>query len=124
MESIMYNSEDKQVVIILGYGIGNHLSVKFLKGVVKDIRELFSISIVQGEELPFMQVAESSRSHRHMWYTRFPFDLSAHNKDQWGNIIISDKWTAHSVTSHKKGQYGWIHEDETAQSVINRLIHD
>ena len=124
MESILYNTEKKEVVIIFGYGIGNHLSVNYLKEIVADILKIFS-AVENADDLTFLQVAESSRRHRYMWYTRIPYDLSKEPMDAHGNIKLSDgRNSVFCVTSHAKGVDGWTHEDETAESIMNRLIHD
>ncbi len=123
---IYYNTETKQVAIVLGYGIGNHLSIKYLQTVVADIKKLFPL--VDGDNLVFLEVNQSSRRHRYHWYTRFPYDISNWQRDAHGSIIIEYRGenpplTAYPVSSHKKGVDGYD-RDETAEQVINRLIHD
>lgn len=123
MESIMYNKEDKEVVIILGYGIGNHLSLVFLEEIALEIKALFPMSDYKMRRLQFLQVAERSRRHRHMWYTRFKYDLNDVPKDDYGYRQAGD-YKVLEIGHHKKGVDGWVHEDETAERVMNRLIHD
>ena len=123
MENILYNTEKKEVAVILGYGIGNHLSVKFLQEIVQDLVRLFPL-IKKPDELLFHEIAQSSRSHRYCWYTRFLYDLSHNPVDERGYITIAaTDQKAYSITSHKKGVDGRHWEDETAESVMNRMIH-
>ncbi len=124
MESIYYNTEDKEVAIILGYGIGSHLSLKYLEDVVNDIKELFPLlTLEQMQTMPFHEVAGSSKRHRYCWYIKFPYDLSNEIKDKY-TVNINGITSAYPISSHKKGVNGWTYEDETAAEVMTRMIHD
>lgn len=121
---ITYNEEDKEVVVMLGYGIGNHLSLSYLTAVVKNITDLFPMTADQAGAIGFHQVADSSRSHKHCWYARFPYDLSDKpmHESNIGRIVSTEEW-AYSVRSKKQGDSGWTLPDETAAEIMNRIIH-
>lgn len=128
MESILYNTEKKEVALIFGYGIGNHLSINYLTGIINDIRKVFpKLKDSQLNELVFLEVNRSSRRHRNMWYTRFTYDMSGYDTDKWGAIIMPKGCvprTAYAISSHTKGVDGWMRDDEIAERVMDRLIHD
>lgn len=121
MESIFYNNTDKQVVVILGYGIGSHLSVNYLNDIISQIGSLFrNLTVDQLVELKFSEVSDSSRRHKRHWYTRFDYDLGELD----GPFTVQDvKGYAFSdYPGNPKG--GQRPESETAKSIMNRLIHD
>ncbi len=124
MESILYNAEDKQVALILGYSFSNSLSLSYLQEMVDKIRVMFPALKEKADHIKFYEVDRKSRSHRSMWYTIFDYDLSEYDKNEHGALLVSDKFTAYPVRSHKKGVDGWTHEDDSAKDVMNRLIHD
>lgn len=114
MESLMYNVVDKQLVILWGYGIGNHLSVNFLKKYIADIRKLLpQLTTQKLNNIKFLQVADSSRRHRYMWYCRIDVDLSHLPSDEH-YLQLNGK----SVLKIDK------RENETAVDCMNRMIHD
>jgi len=114
MESLMYNVVDKQLVIIFGYGIGNHLSVNFLKGYTKDIKKLLpELTTKKLNTIKFLEVDRSSRRHRYMWYCRIDVDLS-HLPSNEHYLQLNGK----SVYKIDKKV------DETAADCMNRMIHD
>lgn len=79
----------------------------------------------EAHSMKFLEVATSSRSHRHMFYTRFPYDLSSFPVDEHKYITIKeDAPKPYIITKHIKGVDGWTFEDETAEQVMNRMIHD
>lgn len=121
---VLYNEEDKEVTIILGYGIGNHLSIAFLFSTLLDVVMLFpGLLLTKWWKIPFLEVADSSRSHRYEWYTRFKYDLSDYPRDKWGYYQITSSQNAYGVSSHVKGVNDWHHESETAKEVVGRLVH-
>ena len=125
MESILYNEEKKEVVIILGYGLGNHLSFQYLQEVIYNIRQLFpKLPIKEAHSMKFLEVAQSSRRHKSMFYTRFPYDLSKNERSSSYITIEGGKMSAYVVTAHKAGENGWNGRDETAEQVMSRMIHD
>lgn len=124
-ESILYNADDKEIAIVLGYGIGSHLSLKYLTEIVNDIRKAFpTLTQEQGENLKFLEVAQSSRSHKYHWYTRFHMDLSkeyaTHNSGYFFTHEPS-QLRIYGFCAHKNNQRL---PDESAASIMNRLIHD
>lgn len=122
MESILYNSTDKEVAIILGYGIGNHLCLKYLTDIVYEIRKMFPL--LQGKDLnnlQFLEVNRSSIRHRHMWYTKFSYDLGKHQGDF---KIPGTKQSVYAFSDHPGDPNGYRKEPESAKSTMSRLIHD
>lgn len=125
MESILYNTTDKEVTVILGYGIGNHLSLEFLKGILADIKKVFpKISDENLEKLKFSEVAQASRSHRYMWYTRFhyPLYIPKTKKDSYYDLGNGEK--AYLVYPHVKDQIHKGSPAETAAQICSRMTHD
>lgn len=126
MESILYNAEKKEVVCILGYGIGNHLSLNYLREIIEDLWKIFpNLSPDILADLKFLEVSDRSRRHKYHWYTRFDYDLELFEKNKWNSeYLLPGDHSAYIVTSHKKGVNDWTQEDESAESIMNRLIHD
>lgn len=125
MESILYNTTDKEVTIILGYGIGNSLSLNVLKSTLVDIRKEFpKLTTAELENLGFSEVADSSRRHRYMWYTRFKYDLNAPKWKVDSGYLKLNKEKAYLVYPHKKNQLYEKSPAETAASICARLTHD
>jgi len=123
MESIYYNAEDKQVGIVLGYGIGNHLSLKFLGDVVKSIRELFTgLTDEQAENLRFLECSDVSRNHKYCWYTVFDYDLYGEEVDEYGRTLFGNR-KIHTIHSRLKGADDWQWKDESAREIMYRLIN-
>jgi hypothetical protein len=119
MEKLYYNKVDKELVILFGYGIGNHLSVNFLKSYLKEIKKLVpQISQQKLNNINFLQVALSSRRHRYMWYCRISVDLTAEMEkssfNDGHNFKLGDK-SVYAVEGNCL---------EKAADCINRLIHD
>lgn len=127
MESILYNTTDKEVTVILGYGIGSHLSLNFLKSILVDIRKEFpKLTTAELENLNFLEVADSSRRHKYHWYTRFKYDLNAPKKEVEGVgcYLKLNKEKAYLVYPHKENQLYENSPAETAASICARLTHD
>lgn len=126
-ESIFYDTDNKEVVIMLGYGIGNHLSLKFLREITRSILTIFPLSDKILDELPFNPVSDSSTRHKYCWYTRIAnFDLT----DEWMSQIgkksgtfFYHKQEVFAITAHKRGVDGWVGEDEETKACMNRMIH-
>ena len=110
----MYNVVDKQLVIIWGYGIGNHLSANFLKGYLKQIKRLLpELKTRKLNSIKFLEVAHSSRRHRYMWYCRIDVDLSHLPCDK--HYLKLGGESVYLIDSKP---------DETAADCMNRMIHD
>ena len=118
MESVLYNKDDKQLVIIWGYGIGNHLSLNFLKGYLVQIKSLLpNLKPKQLNAIKFLQVAESSRSHRYMWYCRIDVDLTAEMEKTAFNDGYNFKLADKSVFAISGNCL------QKAADCMNRMIH-
>lgn len=122
MECIYYDKEKKEVYVLLGYGRGNHLSVKLLKEIVADIVAIFP-DIKKPDELVFLEVNRSSECHKYFWYTHFHYVLK--KRPGFGDYWCPDeKHHVFSPSKHIKGKNGWPYENETIQQIIYRLIND
>lgn len=109
-----YNQPDKQLVIIWGYGIGNHLSLNYLKERLDEIKKLIpSLTEEQLSDINFLPVADSSRRHKHMWYSRINVDLSDCQKDK--DYLQLGKEKVYIIEGDK---------DESAKNCMDRMIHD
>lgn len=122
---LYYNSDDKEVVILFGYGIGSHLSLNFLKSYLDDIKKVFpELTEETLNELKFLEVADSSRRHRYHWYTRFNLELKGlvqkHKDSGYFKYKDNDIFV---VTKRVKG-IDHATRDETAKEVMSRMIHD
>lgn len=121
-ESILYNADDKELTIILGYGIGSHLSLDFLKGIIKDIQQAFPlITDEQAAKLKFLEVNQGSRRHRHHWYTSFPYDLEVEYRQHSSGYFHHNRHRIYGFREHKNHEHL---PDESAKSIMARLIHD
>lgn len=117
MESIYYNKVDNQIVFLFGYGIGNHLSVNFLKEYLKQIKSLLpQLSWRKLNSTKFLEVAQSSRRHRYMWYCRIDVDLTTQMTSTFdGHYFKLGEYSVYVIGDKP---------DETAQDCMNRMIHD
>lgn len=125
MESIFYNPQDKKVGIVLGYGIGNHLSLNHLTEIVNDIKTIFPLLKEKANDIKFYEVSRQSRRHKNMFYTVFDYDLSENGLDKNGIYKVIDKNNkAYICNKHVKGFDGWTHESETCEQLMYRMIND
>jgi hypothetical protein len=121
-ETIYYDVENKEVVIIFGYL--QTITPKYITEIAKDVHKAFpKIPFEKVSELPFNEVADRSRRHRNMHYTRFAYVIDDIKKDASGYLTYLNR-KIFVISSHKKDVDGWMWEDESANSVMNRMIHD
>ena len=119
MEALYYNNVEKELVIIFGYGIGNHLSLSFLNSYLKEIKKLVpQISWQVLNNTKFLEVALSSRRHRYMWYCRISVDLTSEMEKSSFNDGHNFKLADNSVYVVDGNCI------EKAADRMNRLIHD
>lgn len=124
MESFYYNPEQKEVYIVLGYGIANHLSLNFLTETVNDIKNLFPLlTDSQANEMKFFEVDRKSRRHRNMFYTHFPYEFATESTNS-SYVGLVNGIQIFVCNKHVKGVDGWEYPDESCAELVQRMIHD
>lgn len=117
MQSVYYNKVDKEIVFLFGYDISNHLSVNFLKEYLKQIKNLLpGLSWQKLNAIKFLEVAQSSRRHRYIWYCRIDVDLTTEMLNTFDGYYFKLGEQPVYVIGDKP--------DETAKDCMNRMIHD
>lgn len=112
MDTLFYNKPDKELVIVWGYGIGNHLSLNYLKDRLDEVKKLLpNLTEETLANIKFLPVVESSTRHRYMHYSRIDVDLSSL---QNGNYLQLGEKSVYIIKGSK---------DESAKDCMNRMIH-
>lgn len=126
MEQAYYDSANKEMYVLLGYGIGSHLSLQYLQQICNDIQKKFpKLTDSEKIRMKFLEVNRGSSRHRYCWYTSFPYEIdSIHFSLDNSTEIKEAGISVYCPAEHVKGVNGWLYESETIQQIIHRLIHD